>query len=450
MSYDEVDNGFASFDHVRIPRTNLLMRHATVARDGSYDALPLRNKLLYGGMLKTRIVILRYAAFAVAKAVTISVRYSTVRTQGHGQNRENLQENSIMSYKSQHHRLLTLIARAYAILFAGQSCNVAFENMAELQRKSDHSLLPYMHMLSSGLKAWSTQTAADGAEEARKCCGGQGYLKISGLPEVVNGLIAACTFEGENYVLWQQVAQYLVKGMTSTNFPSSLPPDMAYVASYNAFSPVKQCAAHGKDFISHKIILNIFHRRAARLIHEATELLSKGQTRLGSRSKAWNLYMMELIRAARAHIEVYVLLEFIKHVEALPGGPVRNVLSRLVSLLGLTTITSPTSIDATSFVEDGYLSLSQLRDIREQVNVLLEQLSPDAIALTDAWNFTDASLCSALGMKDGNVYETIMSWTRQLPINVNAERDGGLFLKGYQSYIEPVIKGGSVGVKAKL
>lgn len=53
-------------------------------------------------------------------------------------------------------------------------------------------------------------------------------------------------------------------------------------------------------------------------------------------------------------------------------------------------------------------------------------------------------------MKDGNVYETIMNWTKQLPINVNAERDGGVFLKGYQSYIKPVLEARSVVEKAKL
>ena len=38
IGYNNQDNGFCRFDHVRIPRTNMAMKHATLARDGSYTA----------------------------------------------------------------------------------------------------------------------------------------------------------------------------------------------------------------------------------------------------------------------------------------------------------------------------------------------------------------------------------------------------------------------------
>lgn len=40
--------------------------------------------------------------------------------------------------------------------------------------------------------------------------------------------------------------------------------------------------------------------------------------------------------------------------------------------------------------------------------------------------FSDASLQSALGRKDGNVYETLLSWTRQIPLNQESRKSGGL------------------------
>jgi acyl-CoA oxidase len=75
--------------------------------------------------------------------------------------------------------------------------------------------------------------------------------------------------------------------------------------------------------------------------------------------------------------------------------------------------------------------------MREQIDGLEEVLLPGAIALTDAWSFTDGCLRSAIGCKNGDVYRLIMEWTRQLPINVEAAKNGGVFKKGW----EEVIKG---------
>lgn len=62
------------------------------------------------------------------------------------------------------------------------------------------------------------------------------------------------------------------------------------------------------------------------------------------------------------------------------------------------------------FLEDGYLSGQQLGWIRTHISELLKVIQPDAIALTDAWDFSDEELKSPLGRKDGNVYEAYMDW----------------------------------------
>jgi acyl-CoA oxidase len=38
-----------------------------------------------------------------------------------------------------------------------------------------------------------------------------GYMVISGLPDIIGAVAGGATFEGENYVLWQQTARYLLK-----------------------------------------------------------------------------------------------------------------------------------------------------------------------------------------------------------------------------------------------
>jgi acyl-CoA oxidase len=92
-------------------------------------------------------------------------------------------------------------------------------------------------------------------------------------------------------------------------------------------------------------------------------------------------------------------------------------------------------------VEDGYISQDHLRIICDRVNHLLEKLLPDPVAVTDAWDFSDPSLQSTLGQKDGNIYETMMRWTRQLPLNqAAAATTGGVFQPGFEKYTRPILR----------
>ena len=45
----------------------------------------------------------------------------------------------------------------------------------------------------------------------RQSCGGHGYMANSNFPRIYSQTTAAITYEGENTVLWLQVARYLVK-----------------------------------------------------------------------------------------------------------------------------------------------------------------------------------------------------------------------------------------------
>lgn len=48
---------------------------------------------------------------------------------------------------------------------------------------------------------------------------------------------------------------------------------------------------------------------------------------------------------------------------------------------------------------------------------LVFSLRKDAISLTDAFDFTDQCLNSALGCYDGNVYERLFYWAQKSPTN---------------------------------
>ena len=67
-------------------------------------------------------------------------------------------------------------------------------------------------------------------------------------------------------------------------------------------------------------------------------------------------------------------------------------------------------------------SPSQINQIRKSnlkysQTLLFFSLRKDAILLTDAFDFSDQCLNSALGCYDGNVYERLFQWAQKSPTN---------------------------------
>ena len=64
-----------------------------------------------------------------------------------------------------------------------------------------------LHATSAGLKALSTNVAMYGIEQCRLACGGHGYSQCSGIPKIYVHTAPACTYEGENTVMYLQTAR---------------------------------------------------------------------------------------------------------------------------------------------------------------------------------------------------------------------------------------------------
>ncbi|KAG7009478.1 peroxisomal acyl-coenzyme A oxidase 1.2 [Physcia stellaris] len=344
MGFNSSDMGYAVFTNLRIPRTHLLMGNVQVHRDGTFVE-GKHQKLAYATMMYTRDRIVHAMVYRFAQAVVIATRYSTVREQGIGFSPTSTAEWPIMAYKSQHYRLLSLMAQAYALFFAAKECTTIYNTLTARQIADDHSFLPYVHATTAALKAYATQIAYDGADEARKCCGGYGYSVLSGFPSIVGDLAPMPTLEGENYVIRPPRRRgHLLPRLRSLPYPPS---------------------SSASDFLTPETQLAAFRHRATRLAFRAHHLLAAAQATMPY-AQAWNTHMLPLVHAARAHIELFVLSAFIAHTSP-PDPAIRTVLHRLRSLFALTAIENPLSHGSLHFVEDGYLSLPQLEGIRELV-----------------------------------------------------------------------------------
>ena len=80
FGYHSKDNGWARFNHMRIPRRNMLMGIATLSREGDFG-ISGDPKVLYTTMMLIRLSIVTDSCFFTLNALKVALRYGAVRRQ---------------------------------------------------------------------------------------------------------------------------------------------------------------------------------------------------------------------------------------------------------------------------------------------------------------------------------------------------------------------------------
>lgn len=110
-------------------------------------------------------------------------------------------------------KLLPLLAHAYSQRFVGLEIFKRYDELMKQVHNKDFSGLDIFHHLASGFKATFTQIAYDGIDYLRQCCGGAGFSSWSGFTQLIGDYSPQPTFEGDNTVMTQQSARYIMKTM---------------------------------------------------------------------------------------------------------------------------------------------------------------------------------------------------------------------------------------------
>ncbi|GMS93122.1 hypothetical protein PENTCL1PPCAC_15297, partial [Pristionchus entomophagus] len=409
MAYNTTDNGFLAFDNIRIPRKQMLMKHAKVSPDGVYTA-PVHAKLNYGTMVHVRAHMVHSHGQLLATAAIVATRYSAVRRQGSIE--KGGPEVQILDYQTQQHRIFPQIARAYAMMFAGDEIRDLYAKYLEEVDKGQTDLLPNLHAITSGLKSVVTFMAGLGIEQCRMACGGHGYSDASGLPKLYGVQVGGCTYEGENMVMLQQTARYLMKAVKSAAQGKPLSHSVAYLTNQSAVKKSAIDTERGDILKEHAAILETLEHVARRLAIDAARLWEARIKAGESKERAWNGVTVEMNRASRAHTRLFMARSFHRRVLSSPSS-VRTVLSDLLSLY-----LHYECVDmAHHLLEDGHCSGEQIRHLKSRLYEDLTTLRPNAVSLVDSFEQSDRELNSVLGRRDGNVYEALYEWAKNSELN---------------------------------
>jgi len=80
VGYNSKSNGWATFDNVRIPREQMLMRQVSVDKEGTFS-IESDPRVLYSVMMCIRLQLIDHSGIVLCKALTIALRYSACRRQ---------------------------------------------------------------------------------------------------------------------------------------------------------------------------------------------------------------------------------------------------------------------------------------------------------------------------------------------------------------------------------
>ena len=201
-----IDNGQLTFDHVRVPRRNLLDRFAEVSAEGVYSSpIVSPNKRFFtmlGTLVGGRISVAKAGLSATKSALAIAVGYALRRRQFGSPGEP---EVLLLDYLTHQRRLLPRLATTYAL-------NFALHDLARRFAASESDDRRDVEASAAGLKAFATWHATDTIQECREACGGQGYLSVNRFAALKADTDVFTTFEGDNTVLLQLLAKNLLSG----------------------------------------------------------------------------------------------------------------------------------------------------------------------------------------------------------------------------------------------
>jgi len=404
-----VDNGRIMFDHVRIPRDNLLNRYGDVDADGVYSS-PIESSnrrffTMVGTLVRGRVTVGGSAAAAAKVALTIATRYALQRRQFSAPKSDD--EVPIMDYLVHQRRLLPLIARSYALGFAQNELIAKLQDLQGSDEEPDPQDQRELESRAAGLKVANTAFATRAIQECREACGGAGYLTENRLVQLKADTDVFTTFEGDNHVLTQLVAKELltsyadeVRGMSPVEwmkFATVTVSDVvktrtAALQIIQTLLDTRQDNEEDGSLFNRGTQLGMFEDREEYLISTAARRLQGASKREKDPFDAFNFVQDHVMHTARAHIDRVTLEAFIAGIEACKDKAAKELLEDLCDLYALSVIEE----DKAWFMEHRLISVERSKAVGRAINERCRTLRPRARSLVDGLGVPDNLLNAAM------------------------------------------------------
>ena len=396
-----IDNGRISFDHVRVPRADLLDRYGRINDDGTYSSTiedPKRRFFtMLGTLVRGRVSVGGAAGNAAKSGLTIATRYALVRRQFERANGQ--PEVLLLDYGAHQRRLLPALATSYALQFAQ---NDLIEEIHEVIVGTDvpDARLRNLETLAAGLKALTTDHANATLQTCREACGGAGFLAENLIVQLRADCDVFATFEGDNTVLLQLVGKGLLTGyqhhvgeldslgvarFMAERFVATLLERVNAGALLSGISGALERKDAERSLVDRDWHRALFEDRAKHTL-DGVAMRLRARSKNESQFEAFAACQTHLLAAARAEMHRVVLESFVAGIETCTAPRAKALLSAVCDLYVLSNVEA----DRGWFLEHGRLTPQKSKAITATVDRLCASVRPQAAALVDAFAIPEA------------------------------------------------------------
>ncbi|PAV65719.1 hypothetical protein WR25_19676 [Diploscapter pachys] len=416
--WNGVENGWMRFDHHRAPLWTLLNKGCDVTLEGKYvtsfKSQSEKQSVTLGTLSIGRMGIITKGANACILATTIALRYSVARRQFGPPNKE---EMPVFEYPLQQYRLIPYLCGGFVIkIFQKRFQNHFVEYMWRVMSGEKSEELAEMskeiHALSAAAKPVSTWMGIEALGEARRACGGHGFLTCSRLNDLRESFDPSQTYEGENNMILQQSSNIIfAKVYQILPFKTILEVQMKEPHTRTPMGTMNYLLDTPKKFsgFSNCIVEDVLSAYKY-LIRHLIETSMRDYEKLKTTGKD-SFTIRNEIQVHRAHTlsiaygEHAIIQWGLEFVRDIAEQKSKQVMQRVLSLYSLFVLDKHL---ATLYIS-GYCSGPEFGDgIRSSLRLTCASLAPDAIGLVDVLAPPDFILGSSLGAEDGRAYDRLM------------------------------------------
>lgn len=391
-----VDNGWITFDRVRIPRANLLDRFATVDESGTYSSpitSPARRFFTtLGTLVGGRVSVAAAAVSAAETALVIAVRYAHRRRQfsaGAGP------ETRLIEYRSHQVRLMPRLAGTYAYHFAAAALREEWVELESAPGDTGHDRRAFEGR-AAGVKAFATWHALDTVSECRQACGGQGYMAANRLGPIASDVDVFTTFEGDNTVLAQLLAKALLTDYRSSFddlTPGRLVRHLAERVGGFLTESVPVVGAVGGDVTDPETCRELMRRRSRSLLVKLAERVKRRIDEGVEATQAFLDLQPHALDTARAATEQEAFESLLAAAE-LAEDEVAERLRQLAVLFALWRVED----ELGAHIISGLITPGTAKAVRAGVVALSEKLAADSLSLVDAFGIPDEVISAPIAV----------------------------------------------------
>lgn len=386
-----VDNGRIWFDHVEIPKENMLDRYASLNEKNEFES-PIsgdskRFFTMLGTLVGGRIGIPRSGLSATKSGLTIAIKYGDRRKQF---GPEKGKEVPILNYRTHQRRLMPLLSNAYAIHFSLQYLTNRFLDRSEVDMLE-------IEAMAAGLKAFATWNTTATLQVCREACGGKGYLYENRLGTLKNDTEIYTTFEGDNTVLMQLVAKSRLTEFKQEFHDVNIFGILNYITdkaktAILEMNPITVRNTDESHLTDPEFQLDAFRYRERDILISAAKRLKKHLDAGMNSFDAFNQCQYHMLNVGFAYVERIILEQFILQVETTKDTELKIILKKLCDLFALSQIEK----NKGWYLEHDYMNGMKTKAIRKLINKLCWEVRQDAVPLVEAFKIPDSCLSAPI------------------------------------------------------